>query len=395
MYVERRTLETRFNRAIRGTQHIAIFGDSGNGKTWLYQKVLKERKCSYLLVDLSIARTNGLDNAFRAALENPYGWQPESKSESKTGGVKLGIDAKAETGTQYTFADEPPFDKLITQASKLKGENKFIVFDNLESVTNSPEILEQISSYILRLDNPKFAKFGVRFLFVGVVNDIRAILSGGVSASTISNRIYELPEVKPLTKFEAEKVLRTGYLEILQIDFGDDEEDAIYGSIFYSGRSAQHLHEIGLNVGFQSEENDWIADWSIVSSAIIEWCESSLAGHTATVRARLNKKETRVQRRNQVLYCIAKRAEDEFTVSEVDTMVRKEFPHNTNVTQLGIDQILKGLCQGDLPLLLRDSSTNRFRFSHPKLRLAIRYVLRKSDSGDISENSDLAKQEYE
>lgn len=91
MYAARRTLETKFDRAIRGSQHIAVFGDSGNGKTWLYQKVLKDKKCPYILVDLAIAKTNGLDNAFRNALENPYGWEPNAKVDGKSGGISVGV----------------------------------------------------------------------------------------------------------------------------------------------------------------------------------------------------------------------------------------------------------------------------------------------------------------
>lgn len=395
MYVERRDLERRFDRAIRGTQHLAIFGDSGNGKTWLYQKVLKEKRCPYVLVDLSIAKTDGIDNAFRAALSRPYGWQPEAKTSKKAGGAKAVLEVQKEEQTQYTFADEPPFEKLVSQVSKLSGNQKFIVFDNLESVAHCPDVLQSLAAYILRLDNPRFSASQVRFLFVGVVSDIRNLLSGSAHVGTIANRIQELPEVKRLSNFEAETVLRTGLLGELDIEFGEDEQDVLYAAMYYSGKNAQQLHEIGLNLAFEAEENDWCIDWGDASRAIIEWGHSSLAGYAPIVRSRMNKKDTRVQRRNQVLYCIAKRAADEFSVPEIDAFVRDEFPHNANVSQLGIDQILKGLSVDDAPILVRDENTNRFRFSHPKLRIAIRYVLKKSEHGDVVENKDLARPHFD
>ena len=394
MYAERRLLETKFERAIRGSQHIAVFGDSGNGKTWLYQKVLKDRKCPYILVDLSVAKTSGLDNAFRNSLDSPYGWEPSSKSDDLSGGIALGVGANRTKGTQYTFADKPPFEKLMDEMSKKGTRQKFIVFDNLESVVDNPEIIEQLTAYILRLDNPKFVASGVRFLFVGVVSNIRALLSGGANAGTISNRIFELPEVKRLSPFEAETVLRTGLLDLLKVDFGDEEDIVIQSCKYYSGRSAQHIHEIGLNIGFVAEDHDWEIGWLEVADAILDWSLSSLQGHAAAVRARLNKKETRVQRRNQVLYVIAKHANDYFSVGEIDAAIRKEFPDNTQVAQLGIDQILKGLAQGKMPILERDSTTNRFRFSHPKLRIAIRHVLHRDDEGGVTENTDLAKVDF-
>ncbi|UWR99050.1 AAA family ATPase [Phaeobacter inhibens] len=395
MYVERRDLERRFDRAIRSTQHVAIFGDSGNGKTWLYQKVLKEKKCPYVLVDLSVAKTDGIDNAFRSALSQPYGWQPDSKSSKNAGGAKAVLEVRKEEQTQYTFADEPPFEKLVNQVAKLSGNSKFIVFDNLESVAHVPEVLQALAGYVLRLDNPRFSAAQVRFLFVGVVSDVRNLLSGSAHVGTIANRIQELPEVKRLSPFEAESVLRTGLLDELEIDFGEDEQDVLRGAMYYSGRNAQQLHEIGLNVAFEAEENDWCVGWGHASNAIIEWGHSSLAGYAPIVRSRLNKKDTRVQRRNQVLYCIAKGAPDEFSVSEIDNFVRNEFPHNANVVQLGIDQILKGLSVDEAPILFRDENTNRYRFAHPKLRIAIRYVLKKSEDGDVVENKDLARPHFD
>lgn len=138
------------------------------------------------------------------------------------------------------------------------------------------------------------------------------------------------------------------------------------------------------------KKNNWkVADWDIASAAIVDWAESSLAGHAQIVRARLNRFDTRVQRKNQVLYCIAKHAEDEFNASDVDRYVREEFSHTASADRLGIDQILKGLTQGDQPLLSKDRSTNRFRLRHPKLRIAIRYVLKKTEDGNISENKSI------
>lgn len=389
MYSERRMLETKFQRALRGSRHIAIFGDSGNGKTWLYQKVLKEQKCGYVLVDLSVAKTSGLDNAFRAALEEPYGWQADSHLDNNSGGIKFALEMSKEAQTQYTFADEPPFDKLVNEVSRLKGNHKFIVFDNLESVVDDKEIVRQLTAYILRLDNPTFAAKSVRFLFVGVVTDIRKLLSGANKSETISNRLNELPEVKRMSHFEAETVFRTGFLDFLNIDFGDDEDIVIRSCVFYSGRSAQHIHEIGLQVAFDAEEYDWSLDWDGVAGAIREWADSNLEGHNSAVRARLNQKATRIRRKNQVMYSIARLARDEFSVSDVDHMVRLEFPHNTEAQQLGIDQILKGLTQGEVPILNRDSSMNKFRFANPKLRLAIRNVLVKDDEGDVAESGRL------
>lgn len=254
MYVERRVLKERFDRALRGNQHIAIFGDSGNGKTWLYQKVLKKNKIPYVLVDLAVAQTDGMDHAFRAALENPYGWIEDTKVETRSGGVDAYVKAEKSRETQYTFADKPPFEKVVDELAKKNKRAKFIVFDNLESVSEDSELLKKLASYIIRLDNPRFVASGVRFLFVGVVTDMKKLFSGSTRAETISNRIYELPEVRRLTRYEAETVFRTGFFDKLKLDFGEAEDVIVQSCVYYSGQTAQQVHEIGLNVAFEAEK---------------------------------------------------------------------------------------------------------------------------------------------
>ncbi|WP_394196119.1 hypothetical protein [Litoreibacter albidus] len=372
-------------RALDGSQHIAVFGESGNGKTWLYQKVLKSQKCPYRVVDLSIALTNGLDNAFRDALTDPYGWTPEVKNEKSSGGAKIGIEAMKEQGTQYTFADKPPFDQLIDELAKLKGKAKFLVFDNMEQVSDDPELMRYLAGYLIRLDNPRFAKSEVRFLLVGVVPDMKKMLTHSANTSTISNRIYELPEVKRLSRFEAEKIFRTGFFDVLELEF--EEEDTIISSaVWYSGRSAQQVHELGYNIACDALELDEPMKWTHASQSVLEWAQSSLAGHASIVQARMNNVRTTVQRRNQVLYCIAKSDSDDFLAADVDRFLRDEFPHNTTAAQLGVDQILNSLTDGENPILRRDSATRRYRLTHPKLRIAIRYVLRKNDEGNVAKN---------
>jgi Cdc6-like AAA superfamily ATPase len=42
IYVERPELQTELRRALQGSMHVVIFGDSGSGKSWLYKKVMED-----------------------------------------------------------------------------------------------------------------------------------------------------------------------------------------------------------------------------------------------------------------------------------------------------------------------------------------------------------------
>jgi len=44
IYVDRQALETELQRALNGSLHPIVFGESGNGKSWLYKKVLADMK---------------------------------------------------------------------------------------------------------------------------------------------------------------------------------------------------------------------------------------------------------------------------------------------------------------------------------------------------------------
>ena len=115
---------------------------------------------------------------------------------------------------QYTFHDEPPFDKLVGELSKERGSTKFLVFDNLEQVSSDNEIIRGIARLVIRLDNPRFALSGVRFIFVGVVSDMKHIVSSHDQSGSVANRLVELPEVARLEDQQSESLLDRGFTKL-------------------------------------------------------------------------------------------------------------------------------------------------------------------------------------
>lgn len=59
MYVHRLDLEESLARCFRKNMNILIFGESGNGKSWLYKKVLASKKIPYAVANCANASRIG------------------------------------------------------------------------------------------------------------------------------------------------------------------------------------------------------------------------------------------------------------------------------------------------------------------------------------------------
>lgn len=388
MYVDRPNLQERLQRAVNGSQHIAVFGDSGCGKTWLYQKYLQSKKIPYRVVDLSVAAGRGLDHAFREALTDGHGWTPTSKAISDTGGADAGIKITRTREEQYSFFDQPPFDKLVSEMAEKGRSHKFLVFDNLEQVSSDGLVIKDLARHVIRLDNPRFALSGVRFLIVGVVSDMKQLVSRYDQAGTVANRLVEIPEVSRLEESQAVALIERGF-EKLKISF-DRKDVRIADMVSITDGNAQQIHALCYQLACEAEKNNWRVSQNQWDQGCTYWIEENLAQHTAQVEARLNKNETKVQRRNQVLYTISNWPRREFSPNDVERSLREHFPHSTQADRLGCDQILKSLADNPNPLLSRDPTSNSYRFCHPKLKIAAKTLLSVNNLGDVERLRPLA-----
>lgn len=88
MYVERPELEKELLRSIKGSMNTFISGESGNGKSWLYKKVLESKKINYVIANCANASRLGslTDAIFKAVV--PAGVASKTTySENKKAGV--------------------------------------------------------------------------------------------------------------------------------------------------------------------------------------------------------------------------------------------------------------------------------------------------------------------
>jgi hypothetical protein len=392
MYVRRPDLERRLMRAVDSTQHLLIFGESGNGKTWLYKEHFKSRNIAFRTVDLSIAITEGLSSALIKSL-NDEGWSPVKRIVTGEAGAKLYVaHAGGAIQTEYSPIEVSPLDAILQELNAESAGAKFLVFDNFEQVSTQPETLKEIASLIIRLDNSQFSKQGTRFLFVGVVADMKELIAHYDQAGTIANRVTELPEVKRLTEKEAETLVVRGLFEKLKIETELPKQEVVDRISFLTDRIAQQLHEFCYQVACEARDTGWKLTKEGLDQAENDWIDTSLSLYKAHIESRMNKRETRIQRRNQVLFSLAMLESDAIRANDVDALVRKLFPKTVSAKKLGIDQILEGLSEGKNPILIRNPNESTYRISHPKLRPAIR--VRLKDLGRESDQLPLTRDQH-
>jgi hypothetical protein len=191
-------------------------------------------------------------------------------------------------------------------------------------------------------------------------------------AGTVANRVTEIPEVQRLSAAEAEMLVRRGLFGKLNIQSEVDEESLIRRVLFLTDRNAQQIHELCYQIACEAEESNWKLTHEGLESAEKDWIDTSLSHYKAHVEARMNKRETKIQRRNQVLFCIGATEKSAIRASDIDAMIREKFPETVSAEQLGVDQILAGLSDGPNPILIRNPNEASYRIAHPKLRLAVR-----------------------
>ena len=69
MYVPRLRLEQALLESIRGSMHSILFGESGNGKSWLYKKVLEQNGIPYEVANCaSASRRKSVTEEIRSVL---------------------------------------------------------------------------------------------------------------------------------------------------------------------------------------------------------------------------------------------------------------------------------------------------------------------------------------
>lgn len=390
MYVDRPELERSLVAALRGSQHLVISGESGSGKSWLYKQVLSRNNMEYRIANLANASRKG--SIEREIADACLGAKDLELAELHTS-TGVGVDAgfKGEIGAHRTYV-APSQDLLLRSLTAFRKRMKsssdgFVVLDNLETIFDNDRLMRELGDMITLSDDERYASTRIRLVVVGVPEGVREYFARVKNRETVSNRLYELPEVARLSEAQAHELVRRGFVQELQIQLDDCAVEALARHVSWiTDRIPQRMHEYCLQLALLIEGSGWHVSGLPTRQADMAWTRESLSNAYATLRKAMNERETRVGRRNQVLYCLGKMPVNRFRYDDVERLVRSEFPMSTSGKTLNVSGILAELERSSAPIIRRDSKGDAYVFSDPRYRMVMRVVLRKDDERVIADN---------
>lgn len=388
-YVHRPDLENQLVRAIRGSKHFCIFGESGNGKSWLYKKVFAQYRVPYRTINLSMAQTRGsLMNAIQDKVASISVEETISVTSTSSGGVNPGgVGLTYEKATVVHKMSTDPVESLFRLIRGTQARPSVLVLDNFEIVSDSKSIISEISSLVMLLDDDDYAKYYVKLCIVGVPAEIREYIAQQENRTSIFNRLSELSEVSRLNLSEAEEILYRGFEEHLKLSFKNAVErvNCYERLLSVSDRVASEVQDLGLEVAQLAVKNDRVIEALIVEDAISDWIRRSHNGALVTIMERMNKSTSRSGRRSQCLFCLGRVVTEDFRIADIENLLKIHFPNSTNGTSIDVRRHLVDLAKGANPPIRKLSVGDGYRFSHPKYKMAIRsaLVLREDEHVDV------------
>ena len=139
-YAERPILEKRLKRALSGHKFLIGHGESGNGKTWLYKRVLQEEKVPYQVLNLAKMHTEGSLNSVILAKIGELGLESivSEKKEIDIGIRPGGMGGGVKEATEYKSYPAPPLEVLANEMyTRSPRQNSVLVLDNFEQIIDN------------------------------------------------------------------------------------------------------------------------------------------------------------------------------------------------------------------------------------------------------------------
>jgi hypothetical protein len=385
MYIEREILEKELIRSIKGSMHSFLFGESGNGKSWLYKKVFSEKKIDYVVANCARAsmKKSIVDEIYSVCVQNGSS-QKVSYSETKKAGVN--VVATAELGHQGNY-DIKQEDKLIESFIALNENNNskpvVIVFDNVETIFKNVELMSELSDIIILLDDSRYSQYNVKFLIVGVPNQVLEYFSSAKNPSSVGNRIQEISRVAGLLPGQVVTFSEKGFQKHLKVNIGETQLKRLALHVYDITLGVpQRMHEYCEGLSYIIEDNKWEYQPSLLDLADCNWLKKGLRENYSVIEAHLNSDETVNGRRNQVIYALGKIAHHQVNTITIGEQIEKEFPNNAPESKSGIGQVLSHLAKGEKPVLKKIANTRSYSLTEPRYLMCIRIMLHKDEESE-------------
>lgn len=383
MYIDRPGLEKALRRAMDGSQHVLLCGESGNGKSWLYKKVFGGN-VDYVAANCANAdRLSSLTQeiysvAFPKKVATKVGYS-ESK-EAEINAVVASGKLIHEGNFEYTGGEQllTAFEKIWKDSGKV---GSILVLENLESIFNNSDRMNELANIILLLDDPRYATLKVKLLIVGTPSGVLEYFSKIKNLESVSNRLMELRKVDGFGQPQVSELVKKGFVGGLKVQLSPEEIEILAKKIFNITMGvAQRVHEYCEQLAYQIEDNNWTYSRDLWPKADMEWLNGGLRQSYTVVESNLNSRDTSVARRNQVIYSIGRIRTHQFDSGDIEKIIREDFPETIPETNMGIGSILTELSRSDDALLVRHEKTGLYRVKDPRYTMCIRVILYKNKS---------------
>lgn len=383
IYIHREKHEKSLIRWLDNTMHGFIFGESGNGKTWLYKKVFSEHGINYKIANCTLAASRG---SLRAEIFSAC--MPENSptktgySETKEAGIEA-VFASAGVSHEGTY-EILQEDKLLTSFKAISKTSNYdkpsvIVLDNIETIIHNQQIMDELADMIILLDDERYSKYKVKFLIVGVPIGVIEYFSRSKNRSSVSNRITELPSVSGFTQSETVEIVKKGFNDLLKLNFSNLVIEGIGRRVHNRTLGVpQRVHEYCLALYYALEDNNWEPNQTSFEETDINWLEQGLRESYAAIEKHLTGTEGQ-NRKRQVLFTIGLFQSHQFTTTEIGETLRRNFTSEQITSDSGIGQILSGLTKGESPIIQQNKITKAYSVTDPRHIMCLRAMLRKND----------------
>ncbi len=381
IYVDRPELEKELRRAIEGSKHSVVFGESGSGKSWLYKRVLRDLDAHVVVANSASAqRLGSLVTVIRLAAgmadeRRLTGMSEELDARAKMVVAEGGLKSKREYELEQ---DDPLLDAFMRIRSEANARPAVLVVDNLEIILSAEALMTELGALVTVLDDARFSKYEVRLLLVGVPSVLKQYFLKTTNTLSIANRLTEVSEVSNLSRGQVDRLIQKGFADLLSVNISASDlaqwQEHIYRVTMGYAQAVQEYCEV---LGYIVEDAGWQGRADQLRLADTNWLKVGLSSASVSVAARMNERETKAGRRNQVLFALGRIPERSFTADTVERIVRTEFPESTAATTLAIGQILSELAGGIHPIVKPTTNTAEYEFKDARFAMALRVFLEK------------------
>lgn len=381
-YVPRIALETSLARSVQGSLHSVLFGESGNGKSWLYRKVFTQLGFHHKVANCANASRSRSVAAEICSCLMPKGAARKTAFSETREASASEFNASGARSQQDHFSVsrvDPLFEAFSTFRSNIGNGDAIIVLENLEAIFDDVELMTELGNILLLLDDPVYGDFRIKFLLVGVPNGILEYFAKTKNIESVSNRLEELPKVDGLTLPMVETLVDTGFNKLLKYGLSKDAVNTISQHIHYITLGvAQRVQEYCERLAYKLEDARLVFSEDRIKEADVEWLGIGLRQAYTVIESHLNSKETTIGRRNQVIYCIGRMTGHQIDSNAVTDRIKIEFPGTAKQGNMGVASILAELASSDSPMLRKNPKTKDFRVVDPRYLMCIRAMLFKS-----------------